>query len=144
MDQDMQTVIMQLIINSGDARSKAMLAIASAKQGDVATARKQLDEADELLTKAHQFQTEIIQDEARGNSKPVTILLAHAQDHLMNAITVMDMSREFVDLYEELSAGRAARSKDGAAPASGSTVSITSARKTKRAMKSGKRSDTHH
>jgi cellobiose PTS system EIIA component len=28
--------------------------------------------------------------------------MVHAQDHLMNAITVIDMAREFVDLYEKI------------------------------------------
>ncbi|WP_207800908.1 PTS lactose/cellobiose transporter subunit IIA [Candidatus Cryosericum odellii] len=100
--KDMQTVIMQLIINSGDARSSAMGAIDSAKAGSIPKARKQLKKAADALTKAHQSQTKIIQEEAKGNIKSVSILLAHAQDHLMNAITVIDMARDFVDLYELL------------------------------------------
>ena len=28
--------------------------------------------------------------------------MVHAQDHLMNAITVKDMAEEFIDLYEKI------------------------------------------
>lgn len=54
------------------------------------------------MTAAHRFQTEIIQEEADGNIKNISVLLVHAQDHLMNAITIIDMAREFVDLYEKI------------------------------------------
>ena len=27
--------------------------------------------------------------------------MVHAQDHLMNAMTIKDMAKEFVDMYEE-------------------------------------------
>ena len=99
---DMETIMMQLIVNSGDARSKAMEAISCAKSGDFSRAKKHLEEAGDFLSTAHQFQTDIIQEEADGNIKNVSVLMAHAQDHLMNAITVIDMAREFVDLYEKI------------------------------------------
>lgn len=99
---DIETMTMQLIVNSGDARSRAMEAISIAKEGKIADAREKLKEADEFLTKAHKFQTDLLQEEADGNIKSVTLLTAHAQDHLMNAITVIDLANEFVDLYEKI------------------------------------------
>ena len=99
---NMETIIMQLIVNSGNARSKAMEAISNAKAGNITAANKLLQEAGESLTTAHEFQTEIIHEGANGSIKNVSVLLAHAQDHLMNAITVIDMAREFVDLYEKI------------------------------------------
>ncbi|HJF33529.1 MAG TPA: PTS lactose/cellobiose transporter subunit IIA, partial [Sporosarcina psychrophila] len=38
--------------------------------------------------------------EIRGEGVVVSLLLVHAQDHLMNAITFKDLAIEFVDLYE--------------------------------------------
>lgn len=32
----------------------------------------------------------------------MTLLLVHAQDHFMNALTVNDLANEFVDLYENI------------------------------------------
>jgi len=99
---DIEAISMQLLVNSGDAKSYAMEAIQSAKAGNIPKAREKLDKAAELLSKAHRFQTQIIQEEAEGSFKNVTALLAHAQDHLMNAITVIDMAKEFTDLYEKI------------------------------------------
>lgn len=99
---DIEAISMQLLVNSGDAKSKAMEAIGSAKSGNISEARNLIDKAGEFLVVAHRFQTEIIQEEAAGNIKSITVLLAHAQDHLMNAITVIDMTKEFIDLYEKI------------------------------------------
>ena len=101
---DLETLTMQLIVKSGEAQSKAMKAIDSAKNGNAINARETLKEAEDLLTQAHKFQTEIIQEEANGNIKSTSILMAHAQDHLMNAITVNCLANEFVDLYEKIDA----------------------------------------
>jgi len=49
------------------------------------------------------MQTNLIHNEANGNKAEVSLLLVHAQDHLMNAITIKDMAKEFVDLYEKFS-----------------------------------------
>lgn len=32
----------------------------------------------------------------------VSVMMVHAQDHLMNAISIHDMASEFVDLYERI------------------------------------------
>ncbi|MDR4151396.1 hypothetical protein FO584_33655, partial [Bacillus thuringiensis] len=49
-------------------------------------------------------QTERIQSEARGEKTEVSVLLIHAQDHSMNAITVKELAAEFIDLYKKLEA----------------------------------------
>ena len=100
----MEMVIMQLIVNSGNARSRAMEAIRSAKNDDMEKAKAKIAECEEALAKAHQQQTQLIQDEASGNKTEVNMLLVHAQDHLMNAITVKDMAKEFIDLYDKINA----------------------------------------
>ncbi|EAG9877164.1 PTS lactose/cellobiose transporter subunit IIA, partial [Listeria monocytogenes] len=51
------------------------------------------------LLEAHHSQTSLIQGEARGEKAEVSLLLVHAQDHLMNAITFKDLAKEIVDLY---------------------------------------------
>jgi PTS system cellobiose-specific IIA component len=99
---DDQQIVMQLIVNGGNARSKAMEAIQEAKAGHIGAARSLIEQAGRDLSKAHEVQTELIQDEANGNTTKITILLLHAQDHLMNAITVKDLAQEFIDLYQKL------------------------------------------
>ncbi len=91
-----------LILHSGDARSACMEAIQYAKQQDFVKAEQLLEQATEEIGKAHEAQTGLIQKESQGNRSDITLLLIHAQDHLMNSITVKDLAREFVELYKRL------------------------------------------
>jgi PTS system cellobiose-specific IIA component len=95
-----QEIIMQIIISGGNARSHAMEAIQLAKTKKIKEARDALYKANEELSQAHSVQTQLIQEEAAGNNKEITLLMVHAQDHLMNAITVKDLAQEFIDMYE--------------------------------------------
>lgn len=97
---DMEFTIMNLINFSGEARSLSMEAISICKDGDFNRAKEMIEEANKKITEAHRSQTSLIQQEARGENRPVSLLLIHAQDHLMNAITVKDMANEFIALYE--------------------------------------------
>jgi len=97
----MEQTVMELIVNGGDARSKAMQAIKLAKKGDLEAAKEKIKEANEALNKAHDFQTTLIQNEAAGEHVEVSLLMVHAQDHLMNAMTVRDLAQEMISMYEE-------------------------------------------
>ncbi|WP_332237269.1 PTS lactose/cellobiose transporter subunit IIA [Sporolactobacillus sp. KGMB 08714] len=94
-----QQVIMGLIINGGNAKSSAFSAIQAAKKGDFLEANAKLKEADDFLSEAHNAQTAMLTQEAQGNHTNVTLLMVHAQDHMMNAITFRDLAGELVDLY---------------------------------------------
>ena len=100
--EDQETRMMQLIVRSGNAKSKAIESIKLARNGDFTTARKLYEEACNDLSEAHKFQADMIQDEAGGKHIPLTLLVLHAQDHLMNAITVKDLAKEFIDLYSKI------------------------------------------
>ncbi|MCM8712048.1 PTS lactose/cellobiose transporter subunit IIA [Clostridium sp. SYSU_GA19001] len=102
MATHMEEIIMNLIVNGGDARSRAMMAIQSAKEGNIEQAKQLLVEASEALDKAHNYQTNLIQNEAAGNKTEISLLMVHAQDHLMNAMTVRDLAQEFIDLYGKI------------------------------------------
>ena len=97
-----EQIVMELIVNSGDARSKAMGAIKIAKKGDLQAARAKIKEANAALNKAHNIQTSLIQGEAAGEEFQINLLMIHAQDHLMNAITIRDLALEVLDIYEEV------------------------------------------
>ena len=97
-----QETMLQLIVNGGNARSYAMEGIQLAKAGNIEEAREALVKSGEELAEAHTAQTKLIQEEAAGNSVEVSLLMVHAQDHLMNAITVKDLAQEFIDMYERL------------------------------------------
>lgn len=89
-----------LIMHSGNARSCAIEAIQAMKQKDQESCKAKLKEADEEFVKAHHIQTELIQKEAAGEAFELPIIFIHAQDHLMNAMTTVELSKEIIDLYK--------------------------------------------
>lgn len=95
---DTTMLVMNLVVGSGNARSTAIEALRAAKNGDFAQADALMKEADAAILSAHNMQTEMIQDELNGRSQEMTLLMVHAQDHLMNALTVMDLTRELIDI----------------------------------------------
>lgn len=97
-----EMIIFGLITSSGSAKSHAMEAIQHAKAGEIEAARQSISEAEKALTEAHKTQTSLIQGEARGEKTEISILLVHAQDHLMTAILMKDLAIEFIDLYEKM------------------------------------------
>jgi PTS system cellobiose-specific IIA component len=97
-----EMIIFGLITASGNAKSDAMEAIQHAKIGHIEAARESIEKAEASLREAHKTQTSLIQSEAKGDKIEVSILLIHAQDHLMNAIMMKDIATEFIDLYEKV------------------------------------------
>ena len=98
----METIIMNLIIHSGEARSFSMEAMKLAKNGQIEAARDLIEKASEELSNAHASQTQLIQGEAGGNKTEVSLLLVHAQDHLMTSMTLKDLAQEIIDIHEKL------------------------------------------
>ncbi|MFC7394450.1 PTS lactose/cellobiose transporter subunit IIA [Scopulibacillus cellulosilyticus] len=97
-----EEIIFHIILHGGNARSLAMEAVSLAKNGNFDEAREKLKKASEEISEAHKTQTSLIQKEAEGEKTDVSLLLVHAQDHLMNALTIQDFAKEFVELYEKL------------------------------------------
>jgi len=99
---DNESLAMQLIVYAGNARSQAMSAVVLAKKGDVEGAREKIRESEIAMTEAHKFQTEALQKSFDEPDQGVNMLMAHAQDHLMNAITTQTLALEFIDLYGQV------------------------------------------
>lgn len=94
--------IMGLIMYGGDAKGKAVEALQAAKEGAFDQAEVMLGQANESLVTAHRSQTSLLTNEAQGESVEISLLLIHGQDHLMNAITFIDLAREMIELYKKL------------------------------------------
>ncbi|MDR1901306.1 MAG: PTS lactose/cellobiose transporter subunit IIA [Treponema sp.] len=93
-----EQVAMDLIIHAGNAKSLAMEAIGAAKKSEFDEAKEKLRLAGESLQTAHVLQTEIL--EYSLGSSGVSMLMVHAQDQLMDAMTILAMAGEFMDLYK--------------------------------------------
>lgn len=99
-----EELVMELLINAGQARSDAMEAIRCAGQKDWQGATKLMASSESACLQAHKIQTALIsQDEGCGKIE-VNLILIHAQDHLMNAILCQDLAREIISLRKELHA----------------------------------------
>ncbi|GMA08808.1 PTS mannose transporter subunit IIA [Tetragenococcus halophilus subsp. flandriensis] len=100
--EELNQIIMSLIMYGGDAKSSSMEAIYAAKKGDFEEADEKLKHADEALNQAHNSQTSLLKQEANGEGVELSLLMVHAQDHLMNAITFKDLAVEVIDVYKKL------------------------------------------
>lgn len=97
-----ENIIMELIIQAGHSRSCSMEAIRAARQHNWSAAEESLREAKDAAKKAHLIQTELIgEDEGTGKIK-VTLIVVHAQDHLMNAILCKDLAEEMIAVHRQL------------------------------------------
>jgi len=97
---DLEQVIFTIISHAGNARSDAFEALKYSKDGNFEKAEESLKKAGEELLEAHHIQTDMIHKEASGNKQEVTLLLVHAEDHLMNAILAKELITEIMELYK--------------------------------------------
>lgn len=97
----MESVITELVVNGGDARGKALAAVKAARENDMETADRLMKECGEALTKAHEFQTTLIQQTISGETEMATsLIMVHGQDHLMDAMVVRDLAVEMIEMYK--------------------------------------------
>lgn len=102
MSINIEEACFNLILNGGDAKSSAMEAMMHAKEGNFEEAEASLTQASSSILEAHKQQTALIQGEAGGEKVEIRLLLIHAQDHLMNAITIIDLAKEIVELHKRI------------------------------------------
>nr|WP_203723296.1 PTS N,N'-diacetylchitobiose transporter subunit IIA [Citrobacter freundii] len=100
--EELEEVVMGLIINSGQARSLAYGSLKMAKQGDFESAKAMMDQSRLALNEAHLVQTKLIEgDQGEGKMK-VSLVLVHAQDHLMTSMLARELVTELIELHEKL------------------------------------------
>ncbi len=102
MDEKIFELSFEIIAFAGNAKGIAFEAISKAKAGKIEEARELLKESKEEVTKAHRCQTSLIQKEACGEKVEASVVLIHAQDHLMTTMNYQMLAEEFIDLYERL------------------------------------------
>ncbi|WP_231260579.1 PTS lactose/cellobiose transporter subunit IIA [Salmonella enterica] len=86
-------------MNAGQSRSLCYEALRSAKENNFADADEKMKEAEYYAKQAHLVQTKLIEaDEGEGKTK-MTLVMVHAQDHLMTSILAKELVTELIDLY---------------------------------------------
>ncbi len=103
MGSDLEMIVMQLITCAGDARSLAIQAIREARKGSFDEADALMEKCEVSLVEGHKAQTSLLFLETGGEGVPVSLLMVHAQDHVMNAMTVKDLAVEMIAMMKERS-----------------------------------------
>lgn len=104
MDEKLVEQSMELILCAGNGKAIAIDAVRNLlNDGNVEAAKEKVSEAGKEIGKAHEIQTSLLQSEMGGELIEKPILLIHAQDHFMNALTIRDMASLMIQMYERFS-----------------------------------------
>lgn len=96
-----EEIIFNIISHAGNSRSACFEALNFAKNGEFDKASSCMKQAKEELSLVHNIQTSLIQQEAAGNKQELSLLLMHAEDHLMTAVLAKDLICELIEMHEE-------------------------------------------
>lgn len=97
----LEQMAFMMILHSGNARSTIQEAIQTYKNGSYEAFEAQLATAREQLKEAHQTHFGQIQKEANGEKTDMSLLLLHAEDHLMSTQTMLDLTASLIEMMEQ-------------------------------------------
>jgi PTS system cellobiose-specific IIA component len=95
---DWEQTLFNLILHSGNARSKAKEAAELAGEDDWQAAEAAFKEANDEQLKAHEINADIIRMEAGGETVPFSVLLMHSMDLLLLAWSEIDYTENHMKL----------------------------------------------
>lgn len=90
----------QLILHSGNARSKVIQSLREYREGNVEEAESLLTQAEEDLNAAHGIHFKMVQKEAKGEKVEFSMLFMHAEDHLMSTLTMKELVIELLEIFK--------------------------------------------
>lgn len=90
----------EIVAFAGEARTSLLEAINAARDGEYDKAEELIKEADESIKEAHNTQTQMLAQEARGEAVEVGFIMVHGQDHLMTTILLRDLVKHMIELYK--------------------------------------------
>lgn len=95
---DIEQIVMDIIIYSGEAKAYLYEALSNSKTGQYDEIEALIEKANESIGKAHDIQTSMLQKEASGEPLKVSVLFVHSQDHLMTTISEKNLILEIIEL----------------------------------------------
>jgi PTS system cellobiose-specific IIA component len=99
LDAELEQITLEMIAHAGEARSLVFDSLRLAEEGEFEQARETLEQVSEPLGAVHSLQTRLLQREAQRTLPPGSVLLVHAQDLLMAAMTERDLTERMLKLY---------------------------------------------
>lgn len=100
--KDINMIAMEVIMNAGDGREKVDEALAAIAGEDLERAEELLREAEELIAKAHNAQTEVVQSQVSGEDMEYSLLFVHAQDTVMTITSELRMAQRLLPIVKML------------------------------------------
>ncbi|WP_182199686.1 PTS lactose/cellobiose transporter subunit IIA [Paraliobacillus salinarum] len=100
--EELQQISFSIILHAGNARSLSMEAIELAKEKKFDEAVQKVEAASQEFSEAHRYQSELLQKESDDDGQDISVILIHAQDHLMSSMVVRDMANVIIELYREI------------------------------------------
>ncbi len=95
-----EQISFQLILHSGNARSSIIQSLRAYKEGNKEEADALIAKAEQDLSAAHDIHFQMIQKESGGEEAAFSLLLMHAEDHLMSILTMKELVKELLDLFK--------------------------------------------
>lgn len=92
----------ELVALAGDARSQLLEAFGLLKNQKFDEIEQIIKKANDLLTKCHQKQFEMLSKEAQNEKIEFGLLMVHGQDHLMTSILLRDILTSLVEIFKTL------------------------------------------
>ena len=100
--KDINMIAMEVIMNAGDGRDKVDEALAAMAEGRLEQADALLRVAEQLIAKAHNAQTEVVQSQVSGEDTEYSLLFVHAQDTVMTITTELRMAQKLLPIVKML------------------------------------------
>lgn len=104
MDEELVNAAMQIIMKAGDGRVLIQAALDAVSVQNFKLAKEKLDGAKIEIIAAHCIQTDMIQGEARGESRGYSLLFTHAQDTLMSINSELYLAKKMISIFESYEA----------------------------------------
>ena len=99
---DLEEQVMGIIINAGQARSLCFEALHHAKAGDFEQAQSLLEQSNEFARQAHHIQTQLIEEDEGTGKTTMTLIMVHAQDHLMTSMLAKELIGELIAVHQRI------------------------------------------
>ena len=102
VDTEITQIAMQIILHAGDARTQLEKALGEAEDGNFHKVDQLMEEARDNIILAHNSQTALIQEEARGNHHEFSMLFTHAQDTMMTIQCELRIAQHIIKILRSL------------------------------------------
>ena len=99
ISEDFALTCVQMISNSGSAKSCYIEALQKAKSKDYAEAEILMQEGDAFYAQAHEVHGSLLQKEASGEKVEFALILMHAEDQMASTELAKVLARELIELY---------------------------------------------